>query len=72
MLDWIKSLFGKGRIRVEFKGIDRNGKLVSGDGKMPYVGKWDEDAAIAEFKEQLMYKHGVAATEVNIVAHVQE
>lgn len=72
MLDWIKSWFGKGKIRVEFKGINREGKIVSGDGKMPYIGKWDEAAAIEQFKEQAMYKYGVVITELNIVAHIED
>ena len=29
MIDWIRRLFGKGKVRVEFKGIDRNSKIVS-------------------------------------------
>jgi hypothetical protein len=70
MLDWIKSLFGKGRLRIEFEGVDQAGKLVSGNAKMPYIGKFTEEDAIAEFKEQCMYKHGVRVTRAAIVAHI--
>lgn len=72
MFDWIRSLFGKGKVRVEFKGIDRDGKLVTGDAKMPYTGKFTEEDAIAEFKEQIMYKHGIVVTSCYIAAHLQE
>ena len=71
-MDWLKSLFGKGKIRVEFKGIDRNGKLVEGDGKMPYIGKFTEEDAIAELKQKILYEHGITVTEVTIVAHITE
>jgi tetrahydromethanopterin S-methyltransferase subunit A len=72
MLDWIRGLFGRGRIRVEFTGIDRDGKVVTGDGKMPYTGKFTEEDALAEFKQQLMYKHGVVVTQATIVAHLED
>lgn len=72
MLDWIKSLFGKGKVRIEFKGLDKNGKAVSGTAKMPYVGKFDELDALEEFKEQIMYKHGILVLNCDIVAHIKE
>jgi tetrahydromethanopterin S-methyltransferase subunit A len=72
MLDWIKSLFGKGKIRIEFEGIDRDGKMVSGDGKMPYIGRFTEEDAIAEFKRKILYEHGVSVTDVKIVAHIKD
>lgn len=72
MIDWIKSFFGKGRVRVEFEGIDRNGKIVSGDAKVPYVGKWDEDAMMKFVKDKLMYEKGVVVTKMELVAHVPE
>jgi hypothetical protein len=71
MIDWIKSWFGKGRVRAEWTGIDRSGKLVSGDAKAPYVGTWDEDAMIKYIKDELMYQHGVTVTKIQIVAHVE-
>ena len=72
MLDWIKGLFGRGKVRLEFKGFDRQGKLVTGDAKMPYVGKYDEEDAIEEFKEQIMYKHGILVTSCIVVAHIKD
>lgn len=72
MFDWIKSWFGKGKLRIEFRGLDKNGKAVSGDAKMPYVGKFDELDAIDEFKEQIMYSHGIYVTTCQIVAHIED
>lgn len=72
MINWIKSWFGKGKVRIEFKGIDQHGKAVTGTGKMPYVGKFDELDAIDEFKEQIMYKHGILVTSCVITAHIQD
>jgi hypothetical protein len=72
MIDWIKSLFGKGKIRVEFKGLDRNGKTVSGDGKMPYIGRFTEEDAIADIKRKILYEHGVIVTDIKIVAHLKD
>jgi tetrahydromethanopterin S-methyltransferase subunit A len=72
MLDWIKSLFGKGRVRIEFEGIDKTGKIVTGDGKFPYVGLYTEEDVISHFKKELMYKHGVSVTKIEIVQHIED
>jgi hypothetical protein len=71
MIDWIKGLFGRGRIRIEFEGVDRNGKVVTGDAKMPYVGSYDKESALSEFKNQIMYKDGIVITKATIVAHIE-
>lgn len=72
MIDWIKSWFGKGKVRVEFKGIDRTGKIVTGDAKAPYVGHWNEDAMLKYVANELLYQHGVVVTQSKIVAHIEE
>ena len=72
MIDWIKGWFGKGRVRAEFEGIDRTGKIVTGDAKVPYVGKWDEDAMMKFIKDRLMYEKGVAVTKLELVAHIED
>jgi hypothetical protein len=72
MLDWIRGLFGRGRIRVEFTGIDRNGKTVSGDAKMPYIGRFTKEDAIAEIKQKILYEYGVTVTNVTIVSHLED
>jgi hypothetical protein len=72
MLDWIKRLFGRGRVLVEFEGIDRTGKVVSGDGKVPYIGRYTEQDVIAYFKQELLYQHGVSASRVQIIQHIKD
>lgn len=72
MINWIKSLFGRGRVRVEWTGLNQSGKSVSGNAKAPYVGTWDEDAMIRYVKQQLLYQHGVVTTQIQIVAHIED
>ena len=72
MIDWIKSLFGRGRVRVQWKGFDTSGTILTGNAKAPYVGKWDESAMIDYIKQQLFYQHGVTVTRIEIVAHIKE
>ena len=72
MIDWIKGVFGRGRVRIEFEGVDRNGKRVAGDAKMPYVGSYDKESALSEFKNQIMYKDGIVITKATIIAHIEE
>ncbi len=72
MLDWIRSLFGRGRVRIEFEGIDQTGNIVSGDGKVPYIGRYTEQDVIAYFKKELLYQHGVSATKVEIIQHIKD
>lgn len=71
MIDTIKSWFGKGKIRAEWEGIGRNGKIVSGDAKVPYIGSYDESELIKHIKNELMYQHGVVVTKIEVVAHVE-
>lgn len=72
MIDWIKGLFGRGRVRIEFEGVDLNGKIVTGDAKMPYVGSYDDESALSEFKNQIMYKDGIVVTKATIIAHIKD
>lgn len=72
MIDWIKSWFGKGKIRAEWQGYDRSGKLVGGDAKVPYVGSYNESELMKHIKNELMYQHGVRVTRIELVSHVVE
>ena len=72
LIDWIKSLFGRGKVHFEFTGVDRDGTLVQGDARAPYVGSWDEDAMLKYIKDELWYQHGVVVTEAKLVAHIQD
>ena len=72
MLNFIKSLFGKGRLRIEFRGINEKNERVNGVAKMPYVGSFNEDDALFEFKRQILYSDGIVITNCKIVAHLRE
>lgn len=72
MIDWIKSWFGKGRVRVEWEGFDRSGLKRSGNARAPYVGVWDEEAMKDYISQKLSYQHGIMVTSIKIVAHIEE
>lgn len=72
MLDWIRGLFGRGRVRIEFEGVDQTGKSITGNGKVPYTGLYTEEDVIAVFKKELMYHHGIVATRIEIVQHIED
>lgn len=72
MIDWIKSWFGKGRVRAKFEGIDKHGNTVTGDAKAPYVGAWDENAMLKYMQNEIMLKYGVTVTKIQLVAHVED
>lgn len=71
MLDWIKSLFGKGTVRVEFNGVDRDGKAQSGTAKIPYVGAYDEAEALEQFKQVMMVEHRISIRSARVIGHVK-
>lgn len=72
MLDWIKSLFGRGKVRVTWSGFDTRGQIITGNAKAPYIGKWDESAMTSYIKQQLLYQHGVTVTQIQIISHIEE
>ena len=72
MIDWIRSWFGKGKIRTEWKGIDQWGNIRSGDAKCPYVGSYNESVLLKKIKQEMFYQHGVTITEIHVVAHIQD
>lgn len=72
MIDWIKSWFGRGRVRAEWEGIDRLGHARSGDAKVPYVGVYDESALKDHIAQNLLYQHGITVTKMQVIAHIEE
>lgn len=72
MINWIKSWFGKGRIRAEWEGIDCSGQFKAGDAKVPYVGSYDESALKDHIAQNLLYQHGITVTKIQVIAHVEE
>lgn len=72
MLNFVKSLFGKGRLRIEFRGLNEKNETVKGIAKMPYVGVFDEDDALWEFRYRIKYEEGILITYCKIVAHLRD
>ena len=72
MLDWLRSLFGKGVVQISWNGIDPEGKIINGDGKVPYTGVYNEMSVKDIFKKELMQRHNILALKINVTQHVQE
>jgi len=71
MFDWLKRFFGEGKIRVEFKGIDRQGKMRNGTAKVPYIGMYNEDDVLIHIRRSLLVEHGIVVTKLKVVGRVQ-
>lgn len=66
MFDWIKKLFGEGKIRVEF--TDESGKEFIG--KVPYIGDIttiEEEELKEEISNQWLVKTGARIVDFKIV-----
>ena len=70
ILDWIRSLFGRGRVTVEWSGLGPKG-IQSGTGRCPYVGSYDEHAIMDHFKKELRYQHDIVVTNIRVVSHLE-
>lgn len=71
MLDWFRGLFGRGRIKVEWEGIDDSG-VRNGTAKVPYTGLYNEEALLEHIKNELRYQHDIAVTDMRVVAHIKD
>ena len=68
MINWLKSLFGKGKVRVHF--LASNGQ--TGYAKIPYVGEYDEEELIRQFKKAALVEEGLKIVSVRVVARIVE
>lgn len=66
MFDWIKKLFGEGKIRAEFELADGR----SGIAKVPYIGQYDENKMLAHIKNSMQVEYGSKVTSLKITEHV--
>lgn len=69
MFDWLKQLFGKGTVRVEFEAVDNKFNVLKGSAKVPYIGQYDEDEVNRIVRNKIAVEHGVIVTKINVVAH---
>ena len=72
MIDWIKSWFGRGRVKAEWIGIDNEGWVRTSEAQAPYVGKYDDSAMKKYITDQLDFKFGIKAPKITIVRHTEE
>jgi hypothetical protein len=68
MFDWLKQLFGKGTVRVEFEAVDDKFDVLKGSAKVPYIGRYDEDEVKRIVRNKIAVQHGVIVTKINVVA----
>lgn len=68
MFDWLKQLFGKGTVRVDFEAVDNKFAVLKGSAKVPYIGRYDEDEIKRIVRNKIAVQHGVTVTKINVVA----
>jgi hypothetical protein len=64
MFDFIKRLFGEGRVRLE--GVTSDGRTFNG--KLSYIGALHEKDIINHFAEMCMVEKGIKIIRARIVA----
>ena len=71
MFDRIRSWFGRGRVKVEWEGVDDSG-VRNGTAKLPYTGVYNEEALFDHIKNELRYQHDIVVTDIRVVAHIED
>lgn len=71
MFDWIRSWFGRGRVKVEWSGIGPKG-IQSGTAKCPYTGVYNEESVLKHFRDEIRYQYDIVVTDIRVIAHVEE
>jgi hypothetical protein len=67
MINWIKSFFGKGTVRIQFTDAKTNEVHVV---RMSYVGAFDEDDAIDELRHILYTRHSIFVKNAQVLGFV--
>ena len=68
MLNFIRRLFGQGRIKAKFICSDG----TEGTVKAPYTGQWNESEALDALKEEIEFKYDKKIVHIELVAHIKE
>jgi hypothetical protein len=71
MFDFIRRLFGQGRVRVEFNYLEGS-SIRTGLARVPYQGEWDEQACLDYVRNELIIEHGIYPIKMKIVGHIEE
>jgi len=65
MFDWLKSLFGEGKVRIEFTTFEgRNGIA-----RVPYIGSYDEVDLLKQFKRVMKVDHGLTVRTATVLGN---
>jgi hypothetical protein len=67
MINFIKSFFGSGKVRVEFTDCATRERHVV---RVPYVGAWDEQDCIDEVHRTLWLNYDIRATNIIVLGHI--
>jgi hypothetical protein len=67
MINWIKSFFGAGKVRIQFTDTKTNEVHVV---RMSYVGAFDEDDAIDELRHMLYTRHNIIVKNAQVLGFV--
>ena len=65
MFDFIKKMFGEGKVRAEFILADGRQGIV----KVPYIGQYNEAELITGVKDKMFVEYGVRCTSLKVVGH---
>jgi hypothetical protein len=71
MFDFIRRLFGQGRVRVEFNYLEGS-SIRTSSARVPYVGQWDEQACLDYARNQLIVEHGIYPIKMKVASHIEE
>jgi hypothetical protein len=70
MFNFIRSLFGKGKVRIEFTYLAGN-RIKQGSLTVPYVGEWDEDDCLSQVRDQLIVEHDIVPIKMTVIGRVE-
>ena len=74
MFNWLRGMFGKGKVRIKWAGLNEKGQIESGFANIPYAGSWDEDACFEKLRKELRYQFGITVNplSLSVVEHIKE
>lgn len=71
MFNFIRRLFGEGKVRIEFTYLHGN-VIKQGSLTVPYVGKWDEEDCLAHVRDQLIVNHNIFPIKLTVIGRIEE
>jgi hypothetical protein len=71
MFNFIRRLFGEGKVRIEFTYLHGN-RFKQGSLTVPYVGVWDEDDCLSHVRDQLIVEHGIVPIKMTVIGRIEK